>query len=163
MVVWKGRGWRGSTLKCKAPLILWLLPIHAICIAEPALHSLHLTHCKCYICFNSACATSTTSTSSTICSTTLHPQHYIHNKTTSTTKLHLHHGACSRMWWCKHRGPRLHPWKQGLFSYSVKPWKYWKKNCSFSFSLNIAAMAWNSTEWINHVKHAFKTHSCFCK
>ena len=59
-------------------------------------------------------------------------QHYIHYKTTSTTKLHLHHGACSRMWWCKQRGPRLHPRKQGLFSYSVKPWKYWKKNCSFS-------------------------------
>ena len=96
-----------------------------------------------------ACATFTTSNTlqmlhSTYASTLhmLHPihlhlqqvvvQHYIHYKTTSTTKLHLHHGACSRMWWCKQRGPRLHPRKQGLFSYSVKPWKYWKKNCSFS-------------------------------
>ena len=121
-VVWKGRGWRGSKLKCKAPLILRLLPIHAICIAKPALHSLHLTHCN---------ATS----ASTVYM--LHPihlhlqqvvvQHYILYNTTK-----LHHGACSRMWWCKQRGPRLHPRKQGLFSYSVKPWKYWKKNCSFS-------------------------------
>ena len=83
-VVWKGRGWRGSKLKCKAPLILRLLPIHAICIAKPALHSLHLTHCKCYICFNSLYATSNTFTSSTSCSTTLHPlQNYIYYKTTS--------------------------------------------------------------------------------
>ena len=132
-VVWKGRGWRGSKLKCKAPLILRLLPIHAICIAKPALHSLHLTRSKCYICFNTAYASTLHM---------LHPihlhlqqvvvQHYILYKSTSTTKLHLHQGACSRMWWCKQRGPRLHPRKQGLFSYSVKPWKYWKKNCSFS-------------------------------